>query len=191
MCIITENIDTFISKSNKKNYWEGSTFERLLEIGPDERGEWGEKTVNDILIEYVNITTEWEGNQNTGREDNTVWDILINGYRTEVKTAMRGSTTTSWQHEKITEENCWEKLIFVDIDYNGIWFTVQNYGQIPYGESKHDITKTKSTYHLGGWKFDLSPTKIKKLKDKGYSFYHDINNPDLNSLSEFFNKHFN
>lgn len=182
-------INEFVEKSKKQSYWEGSRFEPMLKLGSDERGEMGEKLINNLMIELTDLPVEWEQNQNIGRIDGDIWDILINNHRTEVKLAMRGSTKVTWQHEKIVEEECWDKIIFIDLDYNGIWFSIQNYGQIPYGDNLHKITGTKSTWHLGGWKFDLSPRKIDKLMQKGYSFYYDMDNPNKDGLSKFFNKH--
>lgn len=182
-------INEYSKKSKKQSYWEGSQFESMLKLSSDERGEIGEKIINDLVGELTDLPVEWEQNQNVGRTDGDIWDILINNQRTEVKLAMRGSTNPTWQHEKIVEEKCWDKIIFIDLDYNGIWFSIQSYGQIPYGDNKHEITGTKSTYHLGGWKFDLSLTKINKLKASGYSIYYDLSNPNLEELANFFNKH--
>jgi hypothetical protein len=188
--IIKNIINEKVLKSLKQHFWSGSEFEPLLKLGSDERGEIGEQIVNDLVKDLTEFIVVWEGNKNTGRQDGSIWDILINGFRTEVKTAMRGSKNSTWQHEKIVEDMCWDKLIFVDIDYSGIWFTIQNYGQIPYGNNTHKVTGTKSTYHLGGWKFDLSTTKIKKLETMGYSLYYDIKNPNNHELITFFEKHF-
>ena len=191
MSVIVKNIiKEKVSKSLKQDFWDGSEFEPLLKLGSDERGEIGEQIINDLVKDLTEYVVVWEGNKNTGRKDGSIWDILINSFRTEVKTAMRGSKTFTWQHEKIVEDKCWDKLIFVDIDYSGIWFTVQNYGQIPYGNNTHEITGTKSTYHLGAWKFDLSPTKIKKLEKMGNSLYYDIKNPNNNELKYFLEYHF-
>ena len=159
-------INEYSKKSKKQSYWKGSKFESMMKLSSDERGEIGEKIINDLINELTDLPVVWEQNQNVGRIDGDIWDILINNKRTEVKLAMRGSTKPTWQHEKIVEEECWDKIIFIDLDYNGIWFSIQSYGQIPYGDNKHEITDTKSTYHLGGWKFDLSPTKINKLMKK-------------------------
>lgn len=183
------NIINEFQSESKKLYWDGSKFEPLLKMSSDKRGEFGERIINDKVQELTDLSVEWDGNKNVGRPDGDIWDILINNYRVEVKFAMRGSTQETWQHEKITEENCWDKVIFVDLDFSGIWFTIQDYGQIPYGDEKHEITGTKSTFHLGAWKFDLSPTKIKKLEEKGFSIYYDIQNPDDKKLSNFLNKH--
>jgi hypothetical protein len=192
MCSTVKNIiSEMVSKSVKQDFWNGSEFEHLLKLGSDERGEVGEQIVNELVKNLTNYVVVWEQNKNTGRKDGSIWDILINSFRTEVKTAMRGSKKPTWQHEKIVEENCWDKLIFVDFDYSGIWFTVQNYGQIPYNDEKHEITGTKSTYHLGGWKFDLSTKKIEKLFEKGQSLFYNIKNPNDDELKSFFEYHFN
>ncbi len=186
---ITQLISEYISKS-KKNFWHGSPFEPLLRLGLDERGEWGEKLIETIISCYTTMSVVWKGNKTTSREDGSIWDILISLKRTEIKTAMRGSDKDTWQHEKIVEEPCWEKIIFLDLDYNGIWFTVQNHDDIPFGNSKHKLLGVKSTPCKGGWKFDLSGSRISKLEKKGYSFYYDMNNGNNDKLKEFFEFHF-
>ena len=182
-------IEEYVAKS-KKHFWDGSPFERLLKLGLDERGEWGENLIYTILSSMTDLDIIWEGSKNTYREDGSIWDILIYKWKTEIKTAMRGSTQDTWQHEKIVETHCWDKIIFIDLDYNGIWFTIQDYSQIPFGESKHEILGIKSTECKGGWKFDLSGYRISKLKESGYSFYLDMGNKDFNKLTEFFKFHF-
>ena len=193
---ITNLISNYVSKS-KKNFWDGSPFEPLLKVGLDERGEWGEELIYTILTNETSLDVHWEGNKNTDREDGSIWDILISSigvetksFRTEVKTAMRGSSKDTWQHEKIVESPCWDKIIFIDLDYNGIWFTVQNHNDIPFGNSKHKILDIVSTPCKGGWKFDLSGHRISKLQDIGCSYYYDMNTNDNEKLKEFFEFHF-
>jgi hypothetical protein len=182
-------ISEYVSKS-KKHYWDGSPFEPLLKLGLDERGEFGENLVNTLLKNETSLDVHWEGNKTIDREDGSIWDILISSYRTEVKTAMRGSEKDTWQHEKIVESPCWNKIIFVDLEYNGIWFTVQNHDDIPFGDSKHEILGVKSTPCKAGWKFDLSGYRISQLKNVGCSFFYDMDNVDNKGLKDFFEHHF-
>jgi len=188
--LINETINEYVSKSKKKDYWSGSLFEPLLKLGSDERGELGEKIVNNLFMELTNLNIIWEGNQNINRDDGSIWDILINDHRTEIKTAMRNTSSAVWQHEKIVEYNCWDKVLFFDIDYHGIWFTTQNYGQIPFNNELHRLLKKKSTYHLGAWKFDLSLKQLKTLRDNKFSIFYDIRNENTEELKNFLHYHF-
>ena len=162
----------------------------MLKLSSDERGELGEKILFDVISKQTNLPVEWEGNKNTSRNDGSIWDININGYRVEVKTAMRGTSTAVWQHEKIVEENCWDKVIFFDFNHSSIWITVQDHSQMPFNNDRHKILNKKSTFHLGGWKFDLTESQIKKLENEGYSINIDINQPNNESISEFIIRHF-
>lgn len=188
--IITNLVNEFANRSKKKDYWSGSVFEPLLAIGSDERGELGEKIIYEIFSKYTKFKVSWDGNKNIARKDGSIWDILVNIFTNEVKTAMRGSTSATWQHEKIVEANCWDKIIFIDIDYSSIWFTVQNHSQIPFNDSKHEILGKKSTYHLGGWKFDLSLRQLKILEKEGYSFEYQMDGSNLDELIAFLIRHF-
>jgi hypothetical protein len=190
MSLVLNLVEEYSKKSKKKNYWKGSPFESLLELSSDERGKLGEDLMKRLCNEVLGYESLWEGDKNVGRKDGSIWDILIKQKRTEIKFAMRGSSTPMWQHEKIKEEPIWDKIIFIDIDYDGVWFTIQNYGDIPYGDEKHKITNTKSTQHLGDWKFDLSLVRISKLHKMGYSYRLDIKKPDYDQLKCFFDTHF-
>lgn len=183
-------IERYTKDCKKKNYWSGSDFEKLLNLSSDARGKWGEELLYQLITLYTCLKVEWEGDKNTSREDGSIWDIFINFFETEVKTAMKNSSSDVWQHEKIVEAPVWKKTIFVDIEYSGIWFTVQNYGDIPYGKDKHKILNKKSTFHLDGWKFDLSKNHISKLQSLGYSFFYDVKKPNNEGLKLFFETHF-
>ena len=190
MSLISNLIEQYTTDCKKKNYWLGSDFEKLLSLSSDARGKWGEELIFRLLTMYTCLKVEWEGDKNTNREDGSIWDIFINFFETEIKTAMKNSSSDMWQHEKIVQAEVWKKTIFVDIEYSGIWFTVQNYGDIPYGEERHKILNKKSTFHLDGWKFDLSKKHILKLQSSGCSFYYDVKNPDVEGFKSFFGYHF-
>jgi hypothetical protein len=190
MNFIDKLTESYIEKSKRKDYWSGSYFEKFLNLSSDEKGQYGEELIKNLFEQLTSIFVEWEGNTNVGRKDGSIWDILINNYKTEIKMAMLTFSSGIWQHEKLVEDCCWDKVIFVDVDYSGIWFTVQNHSQIPFHTSKHSILNKKSTWHLGGWKFDLTEQHLKKLEKHGMSFYLEMKNMDLNGLKVFFEKHF-
>ena len=187
---MVENLIEKYVTNSKKNFWDGSPFNRLLKLGIDERGKLGEELVCQLLRAYTILTCIWDGDKNTSRKDGTIWDIFIQIFESEIKTAMRGSSVATWQHEKIVQEQVWKKIVFVDFDYRGIWFTVQNYSDIPFEKQTHKILGKKSTKCKGGWKFDLTIKHILTLEKLGYSFYYDVNNPDLQGFKKFFELHF-
>ena len=178
----------YTSKPDQKNIWIGTPFEKLVLRSSDERGHWGENLVYR-LIEYLLPTLHlfWDSNKNTSNEDGSIWDMIINVFRTEIKTAFLGSGGT-FQHENLYEDKEWDKVLFVDVVPDGIWFTVQTKSDIPFGESRHKILNVVSTRHLSGHKFDLSPYRCKKLLDSGSSFFFDLKDDD--GLKNFLELHF-
>jgi hypothetical protein len=190
MEIITNLIADYIQTSKKKNFWGGSPFFELLELGIDERGKFGEELVCRLLRAHTDLNCDWDGNKNTAREDKTIWDIYINLLETEIKTAMRGTENPTWQHEKIVQEPVWRKIIFVDIDYSGIWFTVQNHSEIPFESNKHMLLGKKSTPCKGGWKFDLTIKHLEKLQINEKTFYLDFYKPNFQGFTNFMVSHF-
>ena len=190
MDIVKDLLKEYVSNSKKKNFWSGSPYEGLVQLGIDERGSWGENILFSLLSKITLLNSVWDGNSNTNREDGSIWDIKIENKKTEVKTAMRGTSTAVWQHEKIVNDNSWEKIVFIDVDYNGIWFTIQNYNDIPFGSEKHKLLNKKTTPCKGGWKFDLTDKHIEKLKNNNNSFYWDGKNPDSEGFKIFFEENF-
>jgi hypothetical protein len=189
MNIVESVTDEYTSKPKKKNIWLGTPFEELVTLSPDERGHWGEKLVY-TLITYLlpNIDCFWDSNKNTSNEDGSIWDILIGIFRTEVKTAFLGTNEKSFQHENLHKDKEWDKVLFVDVVQNGIWFTVQNKSDIPFGDTLHKILNVKSTPHLSGHKFDLSLYRCEKLVKSGDCFFYNLE--DNEGLIKFLEFHF-
>lgn len=190
MKLIEDLLDSYVKNSKRKNYWAGSQFENLIELSSDEKGLYGEELIQKLFLKLTSKSIIWEKNSNVGRKDGSIWDIQIDNYRTEIKTAMLTPSSGIWQHEKLVQDDCWDKVIFVDIDYSGIWFTIQSHFEIPFHESKHKILNKKSTWHLGGWKFDLTKKHLEKLEKHNTSFFLDMRNKDFDGLKMFFEEHF-
>jgi hypothetical protein len=190
MKLISNLLNEYVTNSKKTNFWSESPFEGLLKLGIDERGKWGENLIYSLITLYTSLDCKWDGDSNIKNEDGSVWDILIRKITTEIKTAMRGTSVATWQHEKLVNNKSWEKIIFIDVDYSGIWFTVQNYNDIPFNNDKHKLLGKKSTPCKGGWKFDLSIKQLKELENNGDTIYFDLESPNIDEFVNFIEKKF-
>ncbi len=185
---------------NTQNLWEDSEFEYVVNDTPtpDARGRWGESFINKLIKEYTTFVSVWLKDSNTSHQNGSIYDILINNYRVEVKTATPGFDSKNnklkyhWQHENIYEKNVWDKLVLLDIEPYGFYITIINHGDMVFGDVKHNIFKKKSTDHLSGWKFDMSRKSLTRGIDGGLTIYISMKEVETCSekLSSFLNKHF-
>jgi hypothetical protein len=198
--IIKERAEKSKPKPNVYNIWENSPFEEPIKgRTSDERGYYGEGLVNDCVSKLTNFECKWLRDSNTSQEDG-IYDILINGYRTEVKTASAsldkktGKILYKFQHENIYKENVWDKLVLVDIEPNGVYWTILNHSEMNF-EGRHPILKTSATKHLSAYKFDTAySTKSKNGCNLNRGITAGItiyvpNNADSSELSSFLIKH--
>lgn len=179
--------------NNSKYYWHDSYFEYLVPLSLDERGKNGEDIVYRILKE-CGFDAYWDVDKNTNVEDG-IYDvyILLSGkkIRIEVKTAMRGTHTESWQHENIYASNVWDKLVFVDIDHDKLYITVLDHSEIIWNK-KHPILGKKPTLrkdNKNAYKIDMSKTSIRKGVDSGLTFCYTIGE-DSSELIDFVGRKF-
>ena len=177
-----------VSLLNRKNIWKGSEFEFLLPLSSDERGRWGEYHFHRILQEYTDYSVVWDGDKNIKPEDGT-YDMKANSLRTEMKTAMKGTKTNSWQHDVIKEVEVYDKLVLFDLVYSGFYITIIKNTEMVYG-TRHSIFEKKSTPCKGGWKFDMSNTTLRKGIAEGLKYFHDSENPKDIEFSKFLVRHF-
>jgi len=196
LTILEETIQEAVLNSNDS--WKGSYFEPLTKITNDERGRWGEKFLFRIISEVAKIESSWDGDCNTRPEDGGTYDILVNLTRklkNEVKTAFSCASSANWQHENIYAKSVWDKLTFVDIDYDRIYVTVLTPQNMEYlfRNEQDPIFGKKATLREAQedkWKFDFSRTTMKNAIAAGYTFCYDYNNPDDKGLVEHLLKHF-
>jgi hypothetical protein len=181
-------------------FWKGSEFEYLINTGlsSDNRGKWGENFINKLINAYTDFNSVWLADGNTSHNDGSIFDILINKYRTEIKTATSGMDsrrnrlTYTFQHENIYEENIWDKLILLDVEPSGFYITVLNHSEMVFGDDRHPILEKKSTKHLSAWKFDTSLSVLKRGIENGLTIYLSMDEIEKSTkkLSDFLNKHF-
>lgn len=178
-----------VTLENSSNIWVNSPFEFLrTTLTSDERGKWGENLAYELIKGLTDYEVIWDGDRNIKRKDGSIYDILVNDKRVEVKTATKGSKNDVWQHDNIYEENVWDIILFIDVNLYGIYFTIMNHSDIPFGTDKHKILNKQSTRHLSAWKFDLTINQIKTLEKHNISFYYDYNNPDEIEFKKFLTK---
>ena len=196
LSILENSIEEAVNAS--PNSWKGSTFERLTKLSNDERGKWGERFLFNVILRVAEIESTWDGDCNTRPEDGGTYDILVNlakKLKNEVKTAFSCTTSANWQHENIYAKSVWDKLTFVDVDYDRIFITVltpENMVNL-FNNEKDPILGKKATLREAQedkWKFDFLRVTVSKAIAAGYTFCYDINNPDDNGLVNHLIKHF-
>lgn len=194
--ILGETILEAVETSSKE--WKDSPFEPLTLITNDERGRWGEKFLFRIITEVAKINSKWDGDSNTRPEDGGTYDILVNltkRLKNEVKTAFCCSKSASWQHENIYAKSVWDKLTFVDVDYDKIYITILMPTNMEYlfRNEQDPILGKKATLRESQqdkWKFDYSRKTLANSIKAGYTFIYDYNNPDDEGIVEHLLKHF-
>ena len=178
-----------ISVNRSDDIWKNSEFHFLVPLSSDERGRWGEYFFHRLLQEYTNYSVDWDGDSNTEPEDG-IYDMKANYLRTEMKTAMKGTKSDTWQHDVIKEVDDYDRLVFLDLKPdNNIYITVIKNTEMVYG-TKHPIFEKKSTPCKGGWKFDMSNATLRKGVDAGLTYIYEWETPNDTELSTFLNRHF-
>ena len=175
-----------IVENDISDYWAGSTFEDVASLGADKRGQWGEDVLERVLTE-IGFDVSGTGNDNTGNSDGSVFDMLVNENRVEVKCSI---SPDNWQHENIYSENKWDKIVFVDVTYDNIYFTVLDYNEMVF-DTRHPILNRKPTLRQAredAYKFDFGTATLRKGLAGGITFDYDMSNPDEEGLSSFFNE---
>ena len=178
-----------VSINRSEDIWKKSEFHFLLPLSSDERGRWGEDYFHRMLQEYTNFLVEWDGDSNTEPEDG-IYDMKANSLRTEMKTAMKGTKSDTWQHDVIKEVDDFDRLVFLDLKPNNtIHITVIKNTEMVYG-TRHPIFEKTSTPCKGGWKFDMSNATLRKGLAAGLTYVHDLKNPNGAEVSKFLVRHF-
>jgi hypothetical protein len=194
--ILDDSINAAVE--NSSDAWKGSIFYCLTLLTNDERGKWGESFLFDIITKLAEIESSWDGDCNTRPEDGGTYDILVNllkKLKNEVKTAFSCAKSANWQHENIYAKSVWDKLTFVDVDYDKIYITVLTPANMAtLFENKQDpILGKKATLRESQqdkWKFDFSRVTMANAIAAGYTFCYDVNNPDDEGVVKHLLKHF-
>jgi len=192
--VVQEVTQKILSKKAFENYWVGSPFEEIVALDSDTRGKWGETILFEFLTKYTKLDLTWDKDFNSNTADG-VYDMFFTRkkpkkkVRIEGKTAGRGKSKT-WQHENIYASEAWDKLVLLDFDYSTLWLTVVDYSEMVF-DKKHPVFERKP--HLrkdetDKYKWDFSLRQLELGAVAGFSYCHNVLNPDCKKLSSFLNQ---
>ncbi len=143
------------TNSKKKDNWKpNSKYAEIKNMSNDDTGEIGEMLLNYVFKNHE-YNVIYEKSQTSLDKD---WDIEINGYKIEVKTATIGNNANTFQHEKLYKQKTYDILILIDITSDKIYCTMGYKKNIKW-ENLHQrtINGEKTDEH----KLDLSLTSYK------------------------------
>lgn len=162
--LLLTQIDNTKRTSKKQDIWiRGiSTFYQIKELSIDERGRNGQ--------EFLQTVFKCGGYKVRGDNEKTGdWDIKINNWRIEVKSACM-DRQGKFQHENLHKTNNYDFVFFLDIAPDDIYFSCLKYKNIPFNilhERGNDSNKEKRVTGAG-YKYDF---KYKET-DKKLPRYH-------------------
>lgn len=134
---IKEKILYLIDKEyTKKTNWKPTdTYVKFRHLQIDQRGRIGEHLIEDIFKEFGS-QVKYKDNQ-TGD-----YDIIINNYRMEIKTASLDGSN-NFQHEGIKDSDKWDAIIFVDVAPNNVYITIVDKSEFKFGLTNSKKPKEK------------------------------------------------
>lgn len=191
-------VDESIKEATERcpNVWEYSPFKPLIELSNDGRGYWGENLLYKLLVFYFpGMPVVWDKNANTSNVDG-IYDMIINSKRAEVKTALEGTTTKTFQHENIYAEKLWDRLVLIDVIPTGIFFTVETPDSMEkvFLNLQHPVWKKKGTLRKDQkdkWKFDHSHATLKRTLAHGSTCFTEyLNEEDAKKFVALITKYF-
>lgn len=123
--ILKNEVDSILSAPKENKKWNSSStfwFFKQLEI--DERGRAGQEFFQKVFSKA--------GYRTRGDDDhNGDWDIKINNFRIEVKTATL-DVNGNFQHESLHQTSNYDFVFFLDIAPEEICFSICKYNDIPF-----------------------------------------------------------
>ena len=139
---LSEILIRVIEKSVKVrvNPWIHSTHELITELEIDQRGEAGENFMATCLRQNGHKV---EIDRTTDPQEKS-WDIRVdNKIMIEIKTAIQGKKTKTFQHERIMVERAWHALALLDIAPEDIYLTLAPKNTIPVRKKNNIWTVNK------------------------------------------------
>jgi hypothetical protein len=158
--LLTNLIMTQKNKEKKLDIWENSPFKDLATMQSNNVGNVGEGLIHNICAQ-AGIPVDVVGSK-TKKIGGGAGDGIIKGKTVEIKTAVQGSTSASFQHE--LGEMPWnaEYMAFIDISPQQLYLTIfPNFTEEQYksGNKCEPYFPTKSvTWRKGkgAFKFDTT-----------------------------------
>ncbi|NWN45755.1 hypothetical protein [Candidatus Phytoplasma pruni] len=148
---------------NKNQFQENDLYYKIKNLSIDARGSFGQQFLVDGL-KKIGLKTVNDNNKNKD------WDIKVNNYRVEVKTATLDSQN-KFQHEGIHKTHNYDLLIFLDIAPNQIFIKAVLYDEIDFSKL-HQRGAGRKLATGAGYKWDY------------YLPQHQAENNQINSLSD-------
>lgn len=150
-------------KEEQMNDWSGAFFEDIQKMKCDSVGKIGETFITE-LCNIFEIKHEYKGNCNKKQADG-VFDLKINDYRIECKTARMGKSG-SFQHESLRRSGC-DFYLFIDILPNEMYLSFLNSF-----DNLKEITGRTPHQRKGAtdvFKLDTSVKILNKMTEKGFT----------------------
>jgi hypothetical protein len=176
-------------KEEKQDIWKDSPFKDLVKLQSNNVGNVGEEYINGIC-KASGIDADCNGAK-TKQKGGGEGDGKIKGIPVEIKTAHRGSSSLSFQHE--LGEVPWKGgkyMIFVDIAPNCIYLTIfKNFEEATYKSNEKlspyfptkSITRRKQ---MGAFKLDTSVLINERSVENGHAIKITADTPN-NSIATF------
>jgi len=159
--LLTDTIYSYKKHEDESNKWRDSPFKDIRSLQSNNVGGVGETMIQHIC-DTLNISATINGTK-TKQVGGGDGDGIILEKSVEIKTAVEGSTSTSYQHE--LGEKPWNAnyIMFIDISPDCFYLTIfKNFSEEFYksGNKCHPYFPTKSvTWRKGVGAFKLDTTK--------------------------------
>ena len=147
-------IETTITERKDKHGWDDAFFGKIIFLAPDQRGEIGEKLLEQALnlVGVKGVTREGALNRTEKH-----WDIRTEDMDIEVKTATLGRNNNTFQHENLEKDRQYDAVAFVDIGPNEIYLTWKAKKNLPF-KTMHRRAAAQA------YKEDMTLSKVKHNK---------------------------
>ena len=146
---IKTNVDKLINWSSNSKYL------KIKEMSNDDTGEIGEMLLDDVFRKHK-YNVVYEKAKTSLNKD---WDIEINDYKIEIKTATIGQNSDTFQHENLFKNKNYDILILIDITGQEVYCTMGFKRNIKW-ENLHQRTINQNPTEAH--KLDLSLTSYRK-----------------------------
>ena len=171
--LLTNLIMAQKNKEKKQDIWENSPFKDLATMQSNNVGNVGEGLIHNICAQ-AGISVDVDGSK-TKKIGGGAGDGIIKGKTVEIKTAVQGSTSPSFQHE--LGEMPWnaEYMAFIDISPQQLYLTIfPNFTEEQYksGNKCEPYFPTKSvTWRKGkgAFKFDTTVSINEANVSRGFT----------------------
>lgn len=159
--IFIKQIENTVKTRKKPTLWnEKCNFHLIKSLSIDERGRNAQEFIQKIF-KCKGYRVQGD-NEKTGN-----WDIKINNYRIEVKTATL-DCNRNFQHEGINMTNDYDFIFFIDVSPNDIYFSCCRYNDIPFKQLHERGNESNRTKRVTGkgFKWDFKYDEKNKKKPK-------------------------